>query len=174
AAGVGTARIEGLLPEGTRVVRVMPNTPMQVGRGVAAVTRGRHARAEDIRRTLAIFGAGGTAVHVEDEELLHVVTALSGSGPAYVFRFIEALEAAAAQLGLPGPMARAMATGTVLGAAELALQSGETPARLREKVTSPGGTTAAALESLEADNFMSVIRRAVQAAHDRSEELGRG
>jgi pyrroline-5-carboxylate reductase len=174
AAGVPTARIEALLPDDARVVRVMPNTPMQVGRGVAAVAGGAKARAEDVSRVLRIFSAGGTAVQVADEDLLHAVTALSGSGPAYVFRFIEALEAAATELGLPEPLARAMAAGTVLGAAELLMESGETPTNLRERVTSPGGTTEAALASLARDDFAAVVKRAVRTAHERSRELGRG
>lgn len=172
AAGIPTSRLEGLLPAGTRVVRVMPNTPLMVGCGVTAAVGGQNATTGDMARVVEIFSAAGTTVQVEDEAHMHAVTALSGSGPAYVFRFIEAMTAAGDALGLPDELSRAMAAGTALGAANLLMNSGQTPATLRERVTSPGGTTEAALAVLEERDFAGTVEAAMRAAHQRSVELG--
>ncbi|MCB1959421.1 MAG: pyrroline-5-carboxylate reductase, partial [Rhodocyclaceae bacterium] len=119
-----------------------------------------------------ILAAVGTTVWIDDEAQMDAVTAVSGSGPAYVFHFIEALEAAGAQLGFDADTARALAVGTVLGAAQLAAQSEDSPAQLRERVTSKGGTTAAALASFAADDFTAIVARAVLAAEQRGKALG--
>jgi pyrroline-5-carboxylate reductase len=172
AAGKPIALLDRALGAGLGVVRAMPNTPAAVGRGVsvlcanAGATGGQRALAE---RLMAAVGA----VHwVEDEDLLHAVTAVSGSGPAYVFHLIEALAEAGARAGLPEPLATALARGTVVGAGELARRSEETAAQLRANVTSPGGTTAAALQVLTAeDGLKFLMARAVAAAARRSREL---
>jgi pyrroline-5-carboxylate reductase len=172
AAGVPCGRLEGVLPESARVVRIMPNTPMLVGRGMAGVAGGSAATKDDLSCALKIFGSAGFAFEVE-EEMLHAVTAVSGSGPAYLFYFVESLAAAARDAGIPDKLAMALAKGTVLGSAQLLLDTGEDPAQLRRKVTSPGGTTAAALESFKQNGFPETVRLAVQAALKRSHELGR-
>lgn len=174
AAGVSTGQLAGWLPAGCRVVRVMPNTPLMVGYGVTGFALGPHATEADAALVQTVFAAAGVAVRVGCEEELHAITALSGSGPAYVFRFVESLEEAGVGVGLSADAARVLAAGTVLGAATLLLQSGEEPGTLRERVTSPGGTTAAALASLERDDFVDIVVRAVRAAHARSIELGGG
>jgi len=170
AAGVDTGRIEAGLGADARVVRVMPNTPMAVGRGVAAVARGARATDEDVARTSAIFAAGGIADEVP-EERMHAVTAVSGSGPAYVFRFVEALAAAGVEAGLPVDQAERFARETVIGAARMLSETDEAVAELREQVTSPGGTTAAALARLDAAAFERILTSAVHAAVKRSRDL---
>jgi pyrroline-5-carboxylate reductase len=150
----------------------MPNTPAAVGRGVSVLCA--NGRATEAQRELAerLMAAVGAVHWVEDEELMHAVTAVSGSGPAYVFHLIEALAEAGARAGLPEPLAMALARGTVTGAGELARRSEETAAQLRANVTSPGGTTAAALQVLTAeDGLTSLVARAVAAAALRSREL---
>lgn len=174
AAGVSCARLEDLLPEPTRVVRVMPNTPMMVGAGVAGVARGAHAERADMDLVIRIFSSAGLAMAIDDEAQLHAVTALSASGPAYFFRFVEALALAGTQQGLAPDVAQNMAARTLMGAAKLLEHSGEPPATLRKRVTSPGGTTAAALASFDQDQLVDVVARAVAAATRRSEELGQG
>lgn len=170
-AGIPTARLGKMLPPGSRTIRVMPNTPLLVGRGMSALCPGDGAAAEDMRLALALFACGGDAVEVT-EEMMDAVTALSGSGPAYVFRFAEALYAAGEALGLPPELARRLAVGTLDGAA--AMLRGDVPAEeLRRRVTSPGGTTAAALDALEAGGFEPLVTKALTAARDRGAELGR-
>jgi pyrroline-5-carboxylate reductase len=172
AAGKPIAQFERALGDRLGVVRAMPNTPAAVGRGVTVLCANAHAT--EIQRELAerLMEAVGAVYWVEDEELMHAVTAVSGSGPAYVFHLIEALAAAGVQAGLPEPLAMALARGTVVGAGELARQSGESAAQLRVNVTSPGGTTAAALQVLTApDGVGAVLARAVAAAAQRSREL---
>lgn len=173
AAGIRAASIEAILPPGARVVRVMPNTPAMVGEGAAGVAAGTSATRADVEATVALFGAVGFAAEV-DESLLDAVTALSGSGPAYVFRFMEAMQAAGESLGLAPELARDLALRTFLGAAKLAAESPEPPAELRRRVTSPGGTTAAALRVFEDGGFENLVRDALTAARDRSIELSRG
>lgn len=171
AAGVTTARLESLLPEGTRVVRAMPNTPALVGAGAAAIAPGAHADADDMAWATSILTAVGS-VEVIDESLLDAVTGLSGSGPAYVFLLAEALIEAGVGVGLPLEVADALTRQTLLGAARLLLETGEDPAVLRANVTSPGGTTAAGVAVFEAADFRDLVQRVVTAATKRSAELG--
>ena len=171
AAGVRTRAIEAGLPAGTPVVRAMPNTPALVGVGAAAIAGGSAAGPEDLEWGRGILEAVGTAVVVAEADL-DAVTGLSGSGPAYVFRLAEALGAAGAGQGLDPAVAGALVRQTLLGAATLLAESGEDPGRLRENVTSPGGTTAAGLAVLDEADFMGLVNRAVEAATRRSRELG--
>lgn len=173
AAGVRLSRIESATERRHRVVRVMPNTPALVGRGASGFALGRDATAADADLTRSLLGAVGIACEVSEEQL-DAVTAVSGSGPAYIFRMIEALVEGGVQQGLDESTASRLAAHTVAGAAELLLKSSETPAQLRENVTSPNGTTFAALESLREAGFADIVREAVAAAADRSRELGAG
>ncbi len=173
AAGVPLARIEGLLPEGTRAVRVMPNTPCLVGAAASAYAGGRWAKDEDLDRVGQILSSVGLAVTVEEHHL-DAVTALSGSGPAYVFLFIEALTAGGVQMGLSRDVALKLALQTVYGSAVMARESKEHLAELRDAVTSPAGTTAAGLFALEQGAFRATVMEAVLQATERSEALGRG
>ena len=173
AAGVPLSRIEGLLPDGTRVVRVMPNTPCLVGQAASAYAGGRWAREEDLERVGKILSSVGVAVSVEEHHL-DAVTGLSGSGPAYVFLFIEALAAGGVQMGLSRDVALKLALQTVSGSAAMARDAEEHLAELRDAVTSPGGTTAAGLFALEQGAFRATIMDAVVQATERSEALGRG
>jgi len=173
AAGVSTRRIEARLGAAARVVRVMPNTPAQVGHGASVVVRGHRATAADERLALRMFRAVGLAVAVTDEALLDAVTGLSGSGPAYVYSFTEGLARGGTAAGLPPKLAHKLAVQTVVGAAILLAGSGRSPQELRAAVTSPGGTTLAALAELERRNFLDSVAAAVVAAAERSRELGR-
>lgn len=172
AAGLRLDDIARWLGGYRRLVRVMPNTPALIGAGVS----GMYAAAEvdEAGRAAAerVLAAVGSTVWIADEGQMDAVTAVSGSGPAYVFHFIEALEAAGAGLGFDAETARKLAIDTVLGAAKLAADSDEAPAVLRERVTSKGGTTAAALASLADAGFVDIIARAVKAAELRGRELG--
>lgn len=172
AAGVPIAAIEGQLPAGTRVVRAMPNAPATVQAGATAIAPGRHAQEQDLRVARELFEAVGQVV-VLDEHQLDAVTGLSGSGPAYVMLILEALADGGVKMGLPRPAAHLLAVQTVLGAATLALKTGEHPARLKDTVTSPGGTTIAGLHALERGGLRGVLIDAVEAATKRSTELGR-
>lgn len=172
AAGVTLARLEHTLGKGIRIIRVMPNTPALIGSGAAGIARGAAARDADVALARAIFEAVGVAVVVE-ETRLDAVTAVSGSGPAYLFHFVEVLQAAAEAVGLESDVAELLVKQTVLGAARMVDELARTPAELREAVTSPGGTTAAALNVLGEGDFAGLIRRAVEAAVARSVELGK-
>lgn len=169
-AGIPSSKIEAHLTPGCRVIRAMPNTPALIGAGATAVCAGRSASSDDLDHARLIFALTGTAVIVE-EKLMDAVTALSGSGPAYVFMFIEALADAGVKNGLPRDVAARLAAQTVLGAARMVVETGEHPALLKEKVTSPGGTTIAALHALENGGFRGVVMDAVDAACLRSKEL---
>jgi len=159
--------------ESTRVVRAMPNTPAQIGRGMTVLVGGRGIAAEDRVLATALLEAVGAVEWIEDETLMDAVTALSGSGPAYVFLLAECLAEAGVEAGLDAALARRLADATIAGAGALLDESGEEPGTLRRNVTSPGGTTAAALEVLTAPVGLSpLIRRAVAAAKKRSEALG--
>ena len=171
-AGVATATLEELLGQSPRVVRAMPNTPALVGCGAAGLCRGRYASTEDLALSQELFSTFGTACPVSEEQL-DAVTGLSGSGPAYIFTVIEALADGGVQEGLPRDIALALATQTVLGAALLVKESGEHPALLRDKVCSPGGTTIAAVKTLEAQGLRAALMAAVSAAANRSRELGK-
>lgn len=171
AAGVPLAAIERRVARGARVIRTMPNTPALVGAGATALVAGAHATAQDLARARALFEAVGRTV-VVDEAQLDAVTGLSGSGPAYVYLVIEALADAGVRAGLPRATAQALAAQTVLGSAQLVLESGEHPARLKDQVTSPGGTTIAGVYALEAAGVRAGLMDAVDAATRRSRELG--
>ena len=171
AAGVTTAAMEAVLGDGVPVVRVMPNTPSLVGQGAAAVAGGNTATAADLNWAAGILGAVGEVV-VVDESLIDAVTGLSGSGPAYVFLLAEALMAAGIAEGLPADVAVTLTEQTLLGAATLLKVSDESPATLRENVTSKGGTTAAGLAVFEAAGFRDLVVDVVAAAAARSRELG--
>ncbi|OQA29308.1 MAG: Pyrroline-5-carboxylate reductase [Verrucomicrobia bacterium ADurb.Bin345] len=170
AAGIRTVRIEKALGKGTRVVRAMPNTPALVGAGIAGLCRGRWATDADMACAETILGAVGMTVRVREADM-DAVTALSGSGPAYVFYFVEAMLEAARKLRMDAGTARKLIQETFRGAAHLLAETGEHPAVLRERVTSKGGTTAAALDRLRAHKVGDGIKAAVLAAHRRSKEL---
>jgi pyrroline-5-carboxylate reductase len=155
-----------------RVVRVMPNTPAQVGAGMAVWTATEAVDADQREQVGAILRALGREVFVPEESYLDAATAINGSGPAYVFLFLEALIDAGVHLGLPRPLAAELAQQTVLGAALMARETGKHPAELKNLVTSPGGTTAAGLAELEDGRLRAVIDRAVRAAYERSRQLG--
>jgi pyrroline-5-carboxylate reductase len=173
AAGVTLARLEKGLGGSARVVRAMPNTPCLVGRAASVVCAGSRATASDVRLVSRMFAAVGDAHVIEDEDLMHVVTALSGSGPAYVYRFAEALVEAAVQGGMEAELARALTYQTIAGAAAMMIETGQEPADLRKAVSSPGGTTLAGLGRLDEKGFGDTVRQAVAAAAKRSVELGK-
>lgn len=174
AAGVTTTRLGEWLGPQARIVRAMPNTPALVGAGVTGLFAGPMVSEIDRQAATGLMEAVGRALWVEDEELMHAVTATSGSGPAYVFLIIEAMQAAAEELGLPPETARELTLGTLAGATRLAANSAEGAAELRRRVTSPGGTTEQALNTLEQGDLRDLMARAMRAAAERSEELGRG
>ena len=170
-AGVPSQKIAGNKP--IRVVRVMPNTPSLVGVGAAGISAGEFATDADLKIAEKLMGAVGTTVIVTEEDI-DAVTALSGSGPAYVFLLLEGMLAAADQMGLEKEVSRELALATVIGAAKLMLETGEDAAVLREKVTSKGGTTAAALNTMEERGVKSAVIAALLAAQARSKELAHG
>ncbi len=178
AAGVTIASLEGWLASGSAqvrppsVVRAMPNTPALVGAGAAAISPGSAAGNEDVAWARGILEAVGTVVQLP-EASLDAVTGLSGSGPAYVFLFVEALIDAGVQVGLTRSVARDLAVQTLLGSARLLAETGEEASTLRAAVTSPGGTTAAGLRELEAAGARDAVMEAVRAATERSREMGR-
>ncbi len=172
AAGVAVAKIEKALRDGTRVVRVMPNTPALVLAGAAALAGGKNATADDLSLAQAVFNSVGRAVVVE-EKLMDAVTGLSGSGPAYVFLIIDALSDAGVKAGLPRPLALELAAQTVFGSAKMVLETREHPGKLRDMVTSPGGTTIEGLHALEKGKLRATLMNAVEAATARSKELGK-
>ena len=169
-AGVTSTRIEAVIGRPARIVRVMPNTPLMVGRGMSGVSLGPHARPGDEALAMRLFGACGEAVRLPESDL-DAVTAVSGSGPAYLFYLAEAMQLAAERLGL-SDHAHLLVRQTLLGSAELLHQSDETPAELRRKVTSPGGTTEAAIAHLDHRRVADSVVEALQAARNRSVELG--
>lgn len=172
AAGISIERIAARLNEGAKIVRVMPNTPALVLSGVSAICSGRGVSDEEGETVKAIFESVGEVVVVEDEGLMDAVTGLSGSGPAFVYTFIEALADAGVKVGLPRDVANLLAGQTVYGAAKTVMELKRHPAELKDMVTSPGGTTIAGLARLEDKGFRSAIIGAVEAAVERSRELG--
>ena len=173
-AGVSTASIERMFPGCmARVIRAMPNLASHVGAGMAGVCKGRHAQEVDLLRAQRIFEAGGRAIVIHDEAQMDAVTALSGTGPAYFYYFVEAMTDAGERAGLSRRQAELLAKQTCLGAARMMLESGEPANVLRDKVTSPGGTTQAALDSMAHNRVYEHICEAVLAAWRRSQELGR-
>ncbi len=175
AAGTTIARFESVLGPATPIVRAMPNTPAAIGRGITAITGNARATEAHLRLAGALLSAVGQVVRLDGEHQMDAVTAVSGSGPAYVFHLIETLAAAGAAEGLPVALALQLAKATVAGAGALAEAAEEDPAQLRVNVTSPGGTTAAALKVLmdEGRGFPALLREAVHAAAERGRELGR-
>jgi pyrroline-5-carboxylate reductase len=173
AAGVPLGRIEANLSSGARVVRVMPNIPCVVGAGAAGYAGGAHATGQDLEIVGSILNSFGIGLAVE-EKYLDAVTGLSGSGPAYVFLFIEALADGGVQVGLAREVAVKLALQTVYGAARMALESGKHLGELKDEVTSPGGTTIAGLYALEQKGFKGAVMDAIVSATKRSQELGKG
>jgi pyrroline-5-carboxylate reductase len=171
AAGVRLSRLAEWLGEGLRLVRVMPNTPCLIGEGACGYCLGERATAADAELVGKLLGAVGTAWQVE-EKLLDAVTGLSGCGPAYVYMIIEALNDAGVSVGLPRHIAASLAAETVRGAVDMVICTGEHPAVLKDRVASPGGSTIAGLQVLEAGALRATIIAAVEAATKRSVELG--
>ncbi|MGF1508620.1 MAG: pyrroline-5-carboxylate reductase [Myxococcota bacterium] len=173
AAGLSTSRLETWAggAHAVRVVRAMPNTPAKVGAAATALARGRHAADLDLDVAERLFASIGRTVRL-DEEHLDAVTGLSGSGPAYVFLILEAFADAGVKVGLSREIAQDLATQTLLGAARMVLETGEHPGRLKDQVTSPGGTAIAGLHVLEAGGLRTTIMDAVEAATRRANELG--
>ncbi len=171
AAGIRIEQIERWIGRPLPIVRAMPNTPALVGAGATGLIANVRASADDRARAEALLGAAGRTAWIEREALMDAVTALSGSGPAYFFLLVEALEDAAVAQGLPRETARMLASQTCLGAGRMLAESGEAPSTLRERVTSPGGTTAAALAAFEEGGFRELVSDAVAAATERGREL---
>ena len=172
AAGVRLADLGRWLGNHTRLVRVMPNTPALIGAGISGLWAGAGVDSAGRAAAEKILGAVGQTLWITDEAQMDAITALSGSGPAYVFHFIEALRDAGLELGLPADAANQLVIQTMLGAAKLAAQSPDDVSVLRQRVTSKGGTTEAALASMAKDHVKEAIIRAITAANDRSRELG--
>ena len=173
AAGVPLGRIETNLAPGARAVRVMPNLPCVVGAGAAGYAAGAHATPSDLEHVGLILNSFGIAMPVE-EKYLDAVTGLSGSGPGYVFLFIEALADGGVQTGLARDVALKLAMQTVYGAARMALESSKHPGELKDEVASPGGTTIAGIYALEQKGFRGTVMDAVVKATERSKDLGKG
>jgi pyrroline-5-carboxylate reductase len=173
AAGVPIAKLEDALDEGVRVVRVMPNTPALVGASASAYALGKAATTADGALTEKLLSAVGLVFQLK-ESLLDAVTGLSGSGPAYVYMMIEALSDGGVASGLPRDVATKLAAQTVFGSAKMVLETGEHPAKLKDMVTSPGGTTIEGLHELEKGKLRGVVMSAVRAATEKSRKLGQG
>lgn len=171
AAGVPVAAIQERLPPGARVVRAMPNTPALVDAAATAIAGGAHARASDLEDAKRIFDAIGLTVLLEESQL-DAVTGLSGSGPAYVFLILEALSDAGVKVGLSRRTAQLLSAQTLLGSAKLLLETNEHPGKLKDMVTSPGGTAITGLHTLENGGLRTTLMNAVEAATRRSQELG--
>lgn len=173
AAGITTAFIESRLPEGVAVVRVMPNTPALVDEGMAAISRGSHCDEQHLLEAEDLLASTGKVLRVPEKQQ-DAVTAISGSGPAYLFFVVEAMIEAGVHLGLPRATASELVVQTVVGSAKLLRETGEHPVVLRERVTSPGGTTAAAIRELEDHKVRAAFLTALEAARDRSRALAEG
>ncbi|MBU4366014.1 MAG: pyrroline-5-carboxylate reductase [Kiritimatiellae bacterium] len=170
AAGISTRRLEQRLPKGTRIVRVMPNMPALAGAGVSVYCLGSRATEDDVRLVESLFQSVGVVVRL-DEKHLDAVTALSGSGPAYVFFLAEFMMQAGCEMGLDHATAKMLTLGTIRGATRLLEETGQAPEELRRRVTSKGGTTAAAFEVLEVGRVRETFIKAIRAAQKRSREL---
>jgi len=171
AAGTTVAGIQAVLGETCAVIRSMPNTPALIGHGVSGLFASASCKAHHHEQAESVLRTAGEVVWVDDESLIDVITAVSGSGPAYFFLMTEAIAAAGTQLGLDERDARLLAVHTAEGAGAMLMQSGDDPETLRQRVTSPGGTTQAALESMERNGFRDLISKAVVAATNRGREL---
>lgn len=172
AAGVPLSAIEAVLRKDLRLIRVMPNIAALVKESATALAAGRHARQEDIELAMAIFDAVGKTVFIGGDTLLDAVTGLSGSGPGYIFVIIEALADAGVKMGLSRPDAQQLAAQTLVGAARMLMETREHPGQLKDRVTSPGGTTIAGIHMLERGGLRSALIDAVEAATLRSKALG--
>lgn len=173
AAGLGTDTLDEWLGGGLPIVRVMPNTPSLVGKGAAGLFASEGVSGAQKEMVQSVFEGIGLAVWVEDEALLHGVTALSGSGPAYFFLMLESLEAAATEAGVNPKTARQLAIQTMAGAAEMAAKSEHDPAQLKKNVMSPGGTTEQAVNTFEEGGMRDLVKKAYNAAYKRSEEMAK-
>lgn len=173
AAGITTALVEELLPEGTHVVRVMTNTPVFVDEAMSAISAGSHATAEHLQTVEDLLTPVGKVVRVPESQQ-DAVTALSGSGPAYFFYLVESMIDAGILLGLPRAVAAELIVQTAVGSARMLRESGEHPVLLREAVTSPGGTTIAAIRTMEDHGVRAAMLAAIEAARDRSRDLAAG
>lgn len=171
AAGVRIGALVDALGQGARVIRIMPNNPCVIGMGCSAICASEGAGEEDLEFARTLFESLGSVVEVE-EKWMDAVTAISGSGPAYLYLFFEAMVEAGASLGLPWDVSRKLVLQTIKGAMGMVESTGEHPAVLRERVSSPGGTTLAALSVMESRAFRSTIWEAIRSARDRSEQLG--
>ncbi len=171
AAGIRIEQIQAWLGGERAIVRAMPNTPALIGAGASGMIANAATSADQRAQAQAILGAAGSTAWIAREDLMDTVTALSGSGPAYFFLLVEALEDAAVAQGLPRETARALATQTCLGAGRMLVEDGEAPTVLRERVTSPGGTTAAALDAFAAGGLRELVSSAIAAATRRGREL---
>ncbi|MBC8443684.1 MAG: pyrroline-5-carboxylate reductase [Deltaproteobacteria bacterium] len=172
AAGVPLAAIESCLDKPLRLIRVMPNVAVSVGEGAAAVASGKNATKEDIQLAMEIFNAVGKSIFLKENYLLDAVTGLSGSGPAYIFLIVDALADAGVKMGLSRDEALLLSSQTVLGAAKMLLETNTHPGQLKDMVTSPGGTAIAGLHTLEKGGLRTTLINAVEAATNRSMELG--
>ncbi len=173
AAGVSIETIAGKIPPESTVVRAMPNAPASVLAGVTALCPGKNVSPDDLGRAIAIFDCVGRTVTIKNEDLMNAVTGLSGSGPAYVFMLIESLSDAGVRLGISRRESSILAAQTVYGAAKMALETEKHPGELRDLVSTPGGTTVAGLKMLEKGCFRATVLEAVEAAAERSRELGK-
>ncbi|HAW49662.1 TPA: pyrroline-5-carboxylate reductase [bacterium] len=171
AGGIKIEAIEEILGN-KRVIRVMPNTPSLIGKGISAIAKGKYASDSDMDKANEIFSAIGDVVTV-DESLMDSITALSGSGPAYVFLFIDALISVGVRMGLSRDVSEKLVLSTISGSIALLKETGKHPLVLRDMVTSPGGTTVAAIEVMEKKNFSGIIWEAILSAEKRAKELGK-
>lgn len=171
AAGITAAQMQRWLGGGVAVVRAMPNTPALLGAGITGLFASSEVDANGRERAANLLASAGKTAWIESEAQMDAVTAVSGSGPAYIFLLAEAMEAAALSEGLPAEAARALVLETVLGAARMLTESGEDPAELRRRVTSPGGTTQAAIETFEASGFRELVAAAIRNATERGRQL---
>jgi pyrroline-5-carboxylate reductase len=171
-AGINSSTIDQLLGGNRRVVRTMPNTPMLVGEGMVAIAPGAHATGDDLSRAKKLFESAASVIEVREDQI-DAVTAVSGSGPAYFFFLVEQMVAAGVQLGLSADQALLLANKTTMGAAKMLVTSTDSPAELRRKVTSPGGTTNAAITLMEQEGLPAIVQRALAACAARSAELSK-
>ncbi len=172
AAGVPLAAIESLLDKDLRLIRVMPNVAVAVREGATAIAAGGHATDEDIQLATAIFDSVGKTIFLKENYLMDAITGLSGSGPAYIFMIVDALADAGVKMGLSRKDAQVLSSQTILGAAKLLLETRSHPGELKDSVTSPGGTAIAGLHTLEKGGLRTTLINAVEAATNRSKELG--
>ena len=172
AAGITLSSLEGIASAGTAIVRVMPNTPMLVGKGVNVIARGRFVSDEQLATVSELLGLLGYTAEVKESQM-DAATAVSGSGPAYFFLVLEAMTDAGVNLGLPRELAKELASQTALGASTMATQEGADPVQLRANVSSPGGTTSAATRALDENGLRTAFYRAMEACAKKSEELGK-